>query len=93
MMKVGIKEITLNKKRTILSDINFELEKNSIFTILGLNGSGKSTLIKSLTGLLNPRLYDVKGSVNFDGKNIFSIDYEELLQLRKDKIKYVFRML
>ncbi|MCL5031440.1 MAG: ATP-binding cassette domain-containing protein [Bacteroidetes bacterium] len=91
MIKVAIKEITLNKKRTLLSNVDFELEKNSIFTILGLNGSGKSTLIKSLTGLLNPRLYEVNGSVNLDGKNIFSIDYEELLQLRKDKIKYVFQ--
>ncbi len=91
MLNVAIKEIILNKKRILLSNIEFELEKNSIFTILGLNGSGKSTLIKSLTGLLNPRLYEVNGSANLDGKNIFSIDYEELLQLRKDKIKYVFQ--
>lgn len=38
--------------KVILKDLNFEIEKNTITTIIGPNGSGKSTLVKILVGLL-----------------------------------------
>jgi ABC-type multidrug transport system ATPase subunit len=91
MLKAEIKNISLIGKKALISDISFELKPNRIQTILGLNGSGKTTLIKSLTGLLNPRFYSVSGSVLFDGKDILSLNKDELLILRKDKIKYVFQ--
>ncbi len=91
MLVADIKKLSLKGKRTILSSIEFELQKNSVFTIIGENGSGKTTLIKSLTGLLNPRFYSVTGTVIFEGKDILSLDYNSLLQLRREKIKYVFQ--
>ena len=91
MFEVRIKEINLIGKKTLLSDVEFNLNDNSIYTILGLNGSGKTSLIKSLTGILNPRFYKINGSVNFDGENILALDYEKILQLRREKIKYVFQ--
>jgi peptide/nickel transport system ATP-binding protein len=91
MLKVDIKELSITGKRALLSGINFEMKQNRIHTILGLNGSGKTTLIKSLTGLLNPHLYSVSGSVSFEGKDILSLDINELYPLRRDKIKYVFQ--
>jgi ABC-type multidrug transport system ATPase subunit len=91
MLKAEIKNISLIGKKVILSDISFEIKPNRIQTILGLNGSGKTTLIKSLTSLLNPRFYSVSGSIIFAGKDILSLSKEELLILRKDKIKYVFQ--
>ena len=91
MLKTDIKELSVIGKKVLLSGINFELEKNNIYTVLGLNGSGKTTLIKSLTGLLDPRFYSVNGNVFFDGRDILILDINELLSLRKDKIKYVFQ--
>ena len=38
-------------KRTIVSDICFELKKGEIFGLLGPNGAGKSTTIKMIVGL------------------------------------------
>ncbi|MCB2338695.1 ABC transporter ATP-binding protein [Clostridium estertheticum] len=38
-------------KRTIVSDICFELKKGEIFGFLGPNGAGKSTTIKMIVGL------------------------------------------
>ncbi|MCB2355823.1 ABC transporter ATP-binding protein [Clostridium estertheticum] len=38
-------------KRTIVSDISFELKKGEIFGFLGPNGAGKSTTIKMIVGL------------------------------------------
>lgn len=38
--------------QTILSDINFHVEKNTWLVILGPNGAGKSTLLRALLGLV-----------------------------------------
>ena len=41
-------------KKTILKDINFDLEPGKIVGLLGKNGAGKTTLIKLISGLLIP---------------------------------------
>jgi len=94
MLSISIKRIKLgeiNSERLLLENICFDLEPKKIFTILGKNGSGKSTLIKSLTGLLDKKYYSVEGSVIFEEENILTLPQEILLQLRKNKIKYVFQ--
>jgi len=80
-----------NNERVILKDIVFELEKNSIYTILGKNGSGKSTLLKALTGLLDNKFYSVNGKVIYDSKDILTLNLNELQKIRRNKIKYVFQ--
>jgi len=87
--KIGISKE--NKERVILKNIVFEIEKKSIYTILGKNGSGKSTLLKSLTGLLDNRFYSVNGKVIYDEKDILSLNDNELQKIRKNEIKYVFQ--
>lgn len=52
------------KDKTVLKDINFEIEKGSIVGLLGPSGAGKTTIIKILTGQLS---YD-SGSVSVLGK-------------------------
>lgn len=91
MINVNIQELSIKGKKSILSNICFELEKNSVFTIIGTNGSGKTTLIKALTGLLNPRYYSVSGTIMFEGKDILKLNRDNLIQLRRDRIKYVFQ--
>jgi ABC-type glutathione transport system ATPase component len=80
-----------NKERIILKDIVFELDEGNIFTILGKNGTGKSTLLKSLTGLLDDRFYSVNGKVIYNNKNILTLSIDELQQVRKNEIKYIFQ--
>jgi len=87
--KIGISKE--NKERVILKNIVFEIEKKSIYTILGKNGSGKSTLLKSITGLLDNRFYSVNGKVIYDEKDILSLNDNELQKIRKNEIKYVFQ--
>ena len=41
-------------KKVIFKDLNFKIETNSIFGILGESGSGKSTLVNIILGLLMP---------------------------------------
>jgi ABC-2 type transport system ATP-binding protein len=40
------------KKVHVLKGVNFEVEKGSIFALLGSNGAGKTTIVKILTTLL-----------------------------------------
>jgi len=40
------------KKLQVLKGVDFEVEKGSIFALLGSNGSGKTTIVKILTTLL-----------------------------------------
>jgi ABC-type glutathione transport system ATPase component len=91
MLNVEISDLYIKNNKTHLSDVRFNIEKNMVYTILGANGSGKTTLIKSLTGLLDERFYSVSGKVIFEGKNLFELDQQELLRLRKNKIKYLFQ--
>ena len=42
------------KTTDVLKEVNFEVEKGSIFALLGSNGAGKTTIVKILTTLLKP---------------------------------------
>ena len=42
------------KQLQVLKNVDFEVEKGSIFALLGSNGAGKTTIVKILTTLLKP---------------------------------------
>ena len=44
----------LQKRKTVLHEITFDVQKGEIFGYLGPNGSGKTTTLKVLFGLLHP---------------------------------------
>ncbi len=53
-------------KGDIIKDVSFELAAGSITTIIGPNGAGKSTLIKTLAGVVRPRI----GNVRVEGDDL-----------------------
>lgn len=77
--------------KRVLQNIRFSLEKGNVYSILGKNGSGKSTLINSLSDLLDKNTYKINAEVRINDINIFSINYNELIDIRKEKIRYVFQ--
>jgi branched-chain amino acid transport system ATP-binding protein len=44
----------------ILRDVTFEVPEGGITCVVGPNGAGKSTLLKAVSGLLRPRLGDIR---------------------------------
>ena len=63
------------------------IERGSFTVILGHNGSGKSTLLKILGGLLPP----TTGKVLLDGQDIYAMNAEQLAQVRRQKIGFIFQ--
>jgi ABC-type multidrug transport system, ATPase component len=53
-------------KQSVLQGVDFEVEKGSIFALLGSNGAGKTTVIKILTTLLKPD----EGSASVNGFDV-----------------------
>ncbi len=77
---ISIKNVT--KKfgdHTILDNLNFDIERNKITTILGFSGAGKSTLLKHILGVLHP----TSGTVTVLGKDLETLNKEELRDFRR----------
>jgi len=52
---IRVKGLTKSYKELhVLQGVDFEVEKGSIFALLGSNGAGKTTIVKVLTTLLKP---------------------------------------
>ena len=60
-----------------IHDININVPKNEVCSIIGSNGAGKTTLLKSIMGLLPSS----KGEIIFDGQSISNMDSESISQL------------
>jgi len=66
----------------ILKEVNVYVEDGEIVCLIGPNGAGKSTVMKTIFGLLEPRL----GSIEFLGENIAGLNPDEIV---KKGISYV----
>ncbi len=94
MLKVDINSVSVlgnDRKKTILKNLNFKVEKGKVYSILGKNGSGKSTLIKSLAALLPINEYEVIGEIFYGETDLLNTSEENLREIRKNKIRYVFQ--
>ena len=70
-----------------LDGVDLAVESGEFVAIVGTSGSGKSTLLHMLGGLDRP----TAGTVEVDGKNIFSLKDEALTIFRRRKIGFVFQ--
>lgn len=61
----------------VLQGVDISVAKGSVACIVGPNGAGKSTVLKTVSGLLTPRL----GEVHLDGKAIHACSAAEILEL------------
>lgn len=56
-------------EKTVLDNVNLQLNKGEVTILLGLNGAGKTTLLKSISGLTHID----NGEIVYDNKNILKL--------------------
>ena len=70
-----------------LKDVSFTINNGDFVAIMGPSGSGKSTLMNILGALDTP----TSGQYLLDGKDVSKLSDDELADIRKNKIGFVFQ--
>jgi putative ABC transport system ATP-binding protein len=81
------KQFSGKRRVTALEDINFQVTRGEMVSIVGPSGSGKSTLLNLIGGLDQPS----SGEIHIDGQSIARLSDDALTQLRRDKIGFIFQ--
>ncbi|KIL42798.1 ABC transporter [Jeotgalibacillus alimentarius] len=71
----------------VLKGVTLTIESGKLTALTGVSGSGKSTLLSIAAGLQST----TSGSVLFDGRDLTSLDQEELRALRAGSFGFVFQ--
>ncbi len=90
-IKISVKNFGFSYGDTkVLADVTFDIEKNTVTSIIGPSGCGKSTLLRTFNRM-NELLGNVKvdGNVEIDGVDIYKTG-TDVVELRK-KVGMVFQ--
>lgn len=60
----------------VLQGVDLEVDSGSITCLIGPNGAGKSTVLRTLSGLLKPRL----GTITFEGKPLAGLRPRQIIE-------------
>jgi putative ABC transport system ATP-binding protein len=75
------------RKATALENVNLEVGKGEVVSIMGPSGSGKSTLLNLIAGLDRP----TAGDIQIEGQSLSALSDDELTRVRRDKIGFIFQ--
>lgn len=70
-----------------LRGVSFDVRRGELTALKGRSGSGKTTLLNVVGGLDTPS----GGTVSLDGTDLAGLDESGLLELRRDRIGFVFQ--
>ena len=75
-----------------LNGVNLAIGKGEAVGLVGETGAGKTTTALSILNLLpRPAGKLMGGDILFEGKSVFSLDKQELMDLRGNKISMIFQ--
>ena len=81
------RNITHSFDYMLFEDVNLKVLPKEKVAIIGKSGSGKSTLLHILSAFLKPN----KGEVFYNQKNIYSLNENELINIRRYEFGVIFQ--
>ena len=86
-IKIEIKDLTMAYGSfVVMRNINAQINRGSVFIVMGGSGCGKTTLLRGMIGLMAP----AKGDVFYDGRSFWSAD-EDTRQAMLRKFGVLFQ--
>jgi len=58
-----------------IKGVSFDVKEGEIVTLIGANGAGKSTILKTVSGLLHPKV----GEISFMGQNLAKVAPDKIV--------------
>ncbi len=71
----------------VFSNLNFEVKKGELLSIMGVSGVGKTTLLNLIGTIDKP----TSGKIFCDNMEITSFNFEELIKIRRHYFGFVFQ--
>lgn len=84
----GYGQIGTHSYRSVLSELNLELNQGEKVAIVGPSGSGKTTLLNLIGALDLPE----SGKIHFEGKDITGYSKTELAEFRNKHLGFIFQL-
>jgi lipoprotein-releasing system ATP-binding protein len=75
------------RELVVLNNINLRIQRGELIAIMGASGAGKSTLLQILGTLDRP----TKGTVSFEGQDIFKLSEQQQAEFRNKRVGFVFQ--
>ncbi len=75
------------RELVVWNNINLHIKRGELITIMGASGAGKSTLLQILGTLDRP----TKGTVSFDGQDLFQLTEQQQAEFRNRRVGFVFQ--
>jgi lipoprotein-releasing system ATP-binding protein len=75
------------RELVVLNDINLTIQRGELIAIMGASGAGKSTLLQILGTLDRP----TKGTVSFEGQDLFQLTEQQQAEFRNRRVGFVFQ--
>lgn len=76
-----------DEQRKVLDGVSVDIREGEFVAVMGPSGSGKSTLMHVLSGMDGAS----EGKVYFDGKDLSAVRENELSDIRRTKMGFVFQ--
>lgn len=76
---------------TAVNGVSFDVKKGEIVGVVGESGCGKSVMSQTILRLLEEGTVEYEGEINFNGKNLLSLNKRQINEVRGNDISMIFQ--
>ncbi|RYE63841.1 MAG: ABC transporter ATP-binding protein, partial [Oxalobacteraceae bacterium] len=93
---LSVRDLTTSFKtndgwKSVIRGISFDVAPRETVAIVGESGSGKSVTSLSIMRLLQPHSSRIEGSVRLNGRELLSLEEEQMRRVRGNGISMIFQ--